>query len=235
MSEPRAKMRRAGVIGGMGPEATLAFLEKFYALTRGRLEQARPALLVNIDPHVPDRNEAWNGIGMSPAAALTNMGRSLRQAGADFCVMACVTAHGYVEFFERDVGIPLLRMPDVVAGALQTAATADGPVGLLATSTTLDMNLFQTAFAARNTPFILPDKIGQEALMRAIYAIKKGEDARSIVQAIAKSLVARGARRLLLGCTDLSVLSPFRLEGCIVVDALQLLAEQTLVEIESGC
>ncbi len=51
-------MRRAGVIGGMGPEATLAFLEKFYSLTRGRLEQERPALLVNIDPHVPDRNEA---------------------------------------------------------------------------------------------------------------------------------------------------------------------------------
>lgn len=235
MKEPRATMRRAGVIGGMGPEATLAFLEKFYSLTRGRLEQARPALLVNINPQVPDRNEAWNGIGMSPATALTDMGRSLRQAGADFCVMACITAHGYVESFERDVGIPLLRMPDVVAGALQAAATADSPVGLLATSTSLDMNLFQTAFAARNTPLILPDKIGQEALMRAIYAIKKGEDARSIILAIAKSLVARGARRLLLGCTDLSVLSPFSLEGCVVVDALQLLAERTLAEIEAGC
>jgi len=130
-------MRRAGVIGGLGPEATLAFLEKFYALTRGRLEQARPALLVNIDPQVPDRNEAWNGIGMSPAASLTNMGHSLAQAGADFCVMACVTVHGYVDSFERDVGIPLLRMPDVVAEALRTAATADSPVGLLATSTHL--------------------------------------------------------------------------------------------------
>jgi aspartate racemase len=224
-------MRRAGVIGGMGPEATLAFLEKFYSLTRGRLEQARPALLVNIDPQVPDRNEAWNGNGTSPAASLTNMGRNLAQAGADFCVMACVTAHGYVDSFERDVGIPLLRMPDVVAGALRTA---DSPVGLLATSTSLEMNLFQTAFAARNTPLILPDKIGQEALMRAIYAIKKGEDARSIVLAIAKSLAARGARRLLLGCTDLSVLSPVCLEGCIVVDALQLLAERTLAEIETG-
>jgi aspartate racemase len=234
MTGPRAKMRRAGVIGGMGPEATLAFLEKFYALTRGRLEQARPALLVNIDPQVPDRNEAWNGIGVSPAAALTNMGRSLAQAGADFCVMACVTAHGYVDSFERDVGKPLLRMPVVVAEALRTAAASDGPVGLLATSTSLGMNLFQTAFAAQNTPLILPDKIGQEALMRAIYAIKKGEEARSIVLAIAKSLVARGARRLLLGCTDLSVLSPVCLEGCIVVDALQLLAERTLAEIEAA-
>jgi aspartate racemase len=238
--------RRAGVIGGMGPEATLAFLEKFYALTRGRLEQARPALLVNIDPRVPDRNEAWKGSGPSPTAALTNIGRSLRQAGADFCVMACVTAHGYVDSFERDVGIPLLRMPDVVASAFRTAALvekgdtsprtppADSPVGLLATTTTLDMNLFQNAFSAQNVPLILPDKIGQEALMRAIYTIKKGEDARSIVQAIGNSLVARGARRLLLGCTDLSVLSPVCVEGCTVLDALQLLAERTLAEIETG-
>jgi aspartate racemase len=227
-------MRQAGVLGGMGPEATLVFLEKFYSLTRGRLEQARPALLVNIDPQVPDRNKAWSGIGMSPAASLAHMGRRLKQAGADFCVMACVTAHGYVESFERDVGIPLIRMPDVVAEALRTVATADGPVGLLATTTTLEMKLFQTAFAAQNSPLILPDKIGQEALMRAIYAIKKGEDARSIVLAVAKSLVARGAHRLLLGCTDLSVLSPVGLEGCTVVDALELLAQRTLAEMEKG-
>src|SRR6185437_6232638 len=105
----------------MGPEATLVFLEKFYSLTRGRLEQARPALLVNIDPTVPDRNEAWRGSGTSPAAALAQMGRSLKHAGADFCVMACITAHGYVESFEDEVGIPLIRMPAVVAEAVGDA------------------------------------------------------------------------------------------------------------------
>jgi aspartate racemase len=216
----------------MGPEATLVFLEKFYALTRGRLEQARPVLLVNIDPQVPDRNKAWSGFGISPAAALVRMGRSLKRAGADFCVMACVTAHGFVESFEKEVGIPLIRMPDIVADAVGTGAAANGPVGLLATTTTLEMKLFQNAFAARNSSLIVPDKIGQEALMHAIYSIKKGEEARSSVLAVAKSLVARGARTVLLGCTDLSVLSPLQLERCAVVDAIDLLAERTLAEIE---
>jgi aspartate racemase len=216
----------------MGPEASLVFLEKFYALTRGRLEQARPALLVNIDPQVPDRNKAWSGFGLSPAASLVQMGRSLKRAGADFCVMACVTAHGFVESFEKEVGIPLIRMPDVVADALGTGATANGPVGLLATTTTLEMKLFQNAFAARNSSLIVPDKIGQEALMHAIYSIKKGEEARSSVLAVTKSLVARGARTVLLGCTDLSVLGPLQVERCAVVDALDLLAERTLAEIE---
>jgi aspartate racemase len=231
MTEDR-RQRRAGVLGGMGPEATLVFLEKFYALTRGRREQARPPLLVNIDPEVPDRNEAWRGVGTSPAAALARMGRTLEQAGADFCVMACITAHGYVESFEKDVGIPLVRMPDVVAEALGTEQGGNGSVGLLATTTTLEMKLFQKAFAARNSALIVPEKNEQEALMRAIYSIKKGEDARSSVLAVAKSLVSRGAHTLLLGCTDLSVLGPLHLEGCTVVDALDLLAERTLAEIE---
>lgn len=232
MMQSRAKTRRAGVLGGMGPEATLVFLDKFYALTRGRVEQLRPALLLNIDPQVPDRNEAWRGRGTSPAASLAHMGRTLKQAGADFCVMACITAHGFVESFEEQVGIPLIRMPDVVADALGTAASANGPVGLLATTTTLEMQLFQKAFIARNRPLIVPDENGQEALMHAIYSIKKGEDARASVLAIAQSLVARGARILLLGCTDLSVLDPIHLAGCTVVDALDLLAKRTLAEIE---
>jgi aspartate racemase len=233
MTGSRAKQRRAGVLGGMGPEATLVFLEKFYSLTRGRREQARPPLLVDIDPEVPDRNEAWRGVGTSPAAALAQMGLSLKRAGADFCVMACITAHGFVESFEEDVGIPFIRMPDVVAEALSTGQGANGLVGLLATTTTLEMKLFQKAFAARNGTLIVPQKSEQEALMRAIYAIKKGEDARSSVLAIAKSLVARGAHTLLIGCTDLSVLSPLHLDGCTVVDALDLLAERTLAEIEN--
>lgn len=232
MTGSRPKLRRAGVLGGMGPEATLVFLQKFYSLTRGRIEQARPALLVNIDPGVPDRNQAWRGLGASPAASLAQMGRSLERAGADFCVIACITAHGYVESFEKEAGIPLIRMPDVVAEALGTGASGRGPVGLLATTTTLEMKLFQKAFAARNSPIIVPDEDGQEALMRAIYSIKKGEDAQPSVLAVASSLVARGAHTLLLGCTDLSVLGPLHLQGCTVVDALDLLAQRTLTEIE---
>ena len=218
----------------MGPEATLAFLEKFYLLTRGRREQARPSLLLSIDPGVPDRNEAWRGVGTSPAAAIVRMGRRLKRAGADFCVMACITAHGYVDAFEAEVGLPLIRMPDVIADALTTGKRAGGPVGLLATTTTLEMKLFQKAFAARSHSLIVPDQSAQEALMHAIYAIKRGEDARASVLDVAGSLAARGARTLLLGCTDLSVLGALHVDRCEVVDALDLLAERTLAEIEGS-
>lgn len=221
---------RAGVLGGMGPEATLVFLDKFYALTRGRAEQQRPPLLVDIDPTVSDRNEAWRNRGDSPAAEIVAMGRRLRRAGADFCVMPCVTAHGYVGDFENDAGLPLLSLPHVVAEDLP----GDGaPVGLLATTTALEMGLFQDAFAARPLPLLLPEPAEQEALMAAIYAVKRGRDAGASLARVAEALARRGAKTLVVGCTDLSVLEPPRPGGCTVVDALELLARRTLAEIET--
>lgn len=233
MTTTGAKTRRAGVLGGMGPEATVSFLQKFYTLSRGRPEQARPALLVSINPEVPDRNQAWRDSGPTPAPVLVQMGRQLKQAGADFCVITCITAHGYVDTFQKDVGLPLLRIPDVVADALSQRSADSGSVGLLATTTTLEMQLFQHAFAARNIPLLVPDRDDQETLMHAIYAIKIGQDARVSTVAVANALIAGGARTLLLGCTDLSILSPMNLGACIVIDALDLLAERTLAEIES--
>lgn len=216
----------------MGPEATLVFLEKFYALSRGRVEQERPSLLVDIDPGVPDRNEAWREHRGTPSAHLFRMGRRLRRCGADFCIMPCVTAHAFAREFEREAELPLLDLPLVVAESLAETG-ARTPIGLLATTTTLEMGLFQDAFAKRSLGFIVPEPADQERLMRAIYAVKQGCEATAAVQGVASALERRGARSLLLGCTDLSVLRLPASAGCPVVDALDILAERTLAEIES--
>jgi len=222
-------MRRVGVLGGMGPEATLVFLGKFYALTRARREQDRPPLLLDMDPSVPDRNRAWEEKDDSPGPALAAMGRRLANAGADFCVLPCITAHGYVAGFETATGLPLLHLPDLVAGAL--ADRHIGSVGLLATRTTLQMQLFQDAFAHRGIAAIVPGTSDQDALMQAIYAIKRGEEARAAVMAVAEHLIQSGAQALLIGCTDISTLQLDRIGPCDCIDALDVLAERTLAEI----
>ncbi len=225
--------KRAGVLGGMGPEAALVFLEKFYALSRHQREQDRPPLLLDMDPTVPDRNQAWRNHDREPAAALAEMGRRLAQAGADFCVMPCATAHGFTGEFETAVGLPLLRMPEVVADSL---AYAHGPasVGILATTTALEMELFQRALAAHDIDTVVPAPADQEALMEAIYLVKRGEDVEPQLAAIARRLVQQGADTLLVGCTDLSLVELTEASGHAVVDALDLLARRTLEETGAG-
>lgn len=222
--------RRAGVLGGMGPEATLVFLERFYALTRGRREQERPCVLIDMNPAVPDRNEAWKARSDAPASPLAEMGRRLARAGADFCVLPCVTAHGYAADFEAAAGIPLLRLPEAVAAALAAGGTDPGRVALLATTTTLEMKLFHEAFTRAGIDLLCPAVPDQEGLMETIYAIKRGDDVRGAVVAIANRLVDRGAGTLLIGCTDLSLLGLDEVSGRPVVDAVDLLARRTLEE-----
>lgn len=226
------RARRAGVLGGMGPEATLVFLEKFYRLSRGRLEQERPPLLVDIDPGVPDRNDAWRRNDDAPGASLVRMGRRLRRAGADFCVMPCITAHGFAVDFERESGLPLLGLPSVVAQELAGGGDRGSPVGLLATTTTLEMQLFQHAFSGGSRPLVVPDPAEQEALMEAIYAVKRGREGGAAAFDVATALARRGARTLVLACTDLSVLDWADAGPCEIVDSLDLLARHTLAEIE---
>lgn len=220
----------AGVLGGMGPEATLAFLERFYALTRGRREQDRPSVLIDMNPAVPDRNDAWRSGNNAPAAALAEMGRRLAEAGADFCVMPCITAHGYAMDFEAMAGIPLLRLPETAAIALAANSTTLGRVGLLATTTTIEMKLFHEAFARADLDALCPAAPEQDRLMQAIYALKRGEDVYQEVASVANCLVARGAEILLVGCTDLSLLELKAVSGRPVVDAIDLLAHRTLEE-----
>lgn len=224
-----ASPRRAGVLGGMGPEATLTFLGRFYALTRAQREQDRPVLFLDMNPAVPDRNVAWRSGSTAPAAAIADMGRRLARAGAAFCVMPCITAHGYTANFEESAGIPLLRLPEVVADSLGSNAEV-GKVGLLATTTTVEMRLFHTAFASVGTDLLCPSQDDQVRLMKAIYDIKRGGDARHSVAAVAEQLVGSGAQTLLVGCTDLSLLGLTEVSGRPVVDAVDLLAQRTLVE-----
>jgi len=96
--------RVVGVLGGLGPEATLDFmaklLERTTALTGAVTDQEHLHLLVDCNPKVPNRNRAVAGTGPSPAPDLAAMARRLDAAGADLLVMACNTAHHW----EADIG-----------------------------------------------------------------------------------------------------------------------------------
>ena len=92
-----------GILGGMGPAATVDLVSKILAATDAARDQDHLHLIVDCNPKVPNRNEAVDGTGPSPAPALVAMARRLEAAGADFLVMACNTAHAW-EAEIREIG-----------------------------------------------------------------------------------------------------------------------------------
>jgi aspartate racemase len=87
--------KTVGVIGGLGPYATLDFFERVLNRTRAQHEQDHLRLIIDNNTRVPDRNAFMRGDGPSPAPALAASAKGLQDVGADFIVMACNTTHAW--------------------------------------------------------------------------------------------------------------------------------------------
>jgi aspartate racemase len=220
-----------GVLGGLGPEATLDFMAKVLALTPARRDQEHLHLIVDSDPRVPNRNEALAGTGPSPVPALTAMARRLENAGADFLVIACNTAHAYLPELRPAVGIPFLGMIDATVEATRRRVPDAARVGLLAADGCRRAGLYEAAFDASGIEPVCLDATAQSRLMALIYAVKagdRGSPSREEASGLARILVSRGAEAIVAACTEVPlVLSADDLD-CPLVDSTLALAEATV-------
>jgi aspartate racemase len=220
-------MRVMGVLGGMGPAATLDFMSKVYAADRAAVEQDQVRLIVDCNPAVDDRNLATRDEGPSPGPALAAMAQGLAAAGAEFLVIACNTAHAWIGEVAAAVDVPVLSMIDAACEALAAQNPDARRIGLLAGQGCLDAGVYQTAFAARGWAAVLPGPENQAAFMAALYRIKAGTVGaaeRSAFVACAREIAAAGAEAVVAGCTEVPLLLSSADTPVPLIDATEALA-----------
>lgn len=186
-----------GVLGGMGPAATLDFLQKLQAYTPAESDQDHIRVLVDINPKVPDRNAP----GSLAGPVLAEMAGALRGAGAEVLAIACNTAHAHAALIQRASGLPLIDM--IETGAAAAARTGAMRVGVLGTKGALRLYREYLAAQALGLVALAPDR--QEAFMQAIYRIKGGDTGpqmKAVLRGLAEELVANGAEAIIAGCTE---------------------------------
>jgi len=202
-----------GVIGGMGPAATLDLFAKLLAASNADRDQDHLRILIDNNPRVPDRNAAIAGRGASPGPQLAASARGLAYAGADFLIIACNTAHAFAPEIEAAVNIPLVSMIDATADAAMKVEPLR--VGVLAADGCRRAQLYHRAFAARGVePLFLGDE-AQADFMTLLYRIKAGdvsEATRLRMQQLAIALNARGAQAIVAACTEV----PLVLDGDVL-------------------
>ncbi|WP_449385134.1 aspartate/glutamate racemase family protein [Cellulomonas soli] len=222
-----------GVIGGVGPAATVCFLDKVVRLTAADTDQEHVELVVLQHSSIPDRTAFILGTSpQDPGPVMARDARRLSSLGVDFIVVPCNTAHFFTAEVEAASSVPVLSIVDETLdevardGAVRT-------VGLLATSGTLTSGVYQRAAQARGLSTLEPDEQDQARVMRIIYdQVKAGRpaDVAGLLDVVA-GLVARGADRVVLGCTELSVVADEAglLERPELVDSLDVLARCTVL------
>lgn len=214
-------MKTLGVLGGMGPAATLDFLAKLQAATPAARDQDHVRVLVDINPQVPDRNAGDD----APGPVLAEMAAKLRDGGAQVLAIACNTAHAYAREVREASGLPLVDMIDVACAAAK--ATGARKVGVLATG--VAVALYAERLAGLGLEPVAPSKAKQEWFMSLLYRIKAGDLSDEIeneMALVAYALAEAGAEAVIAGCTEVPlVLGEDSLE-IPLIDAGQALAER---------
>lgn len=203
MTAMRKASLTAGVIGGLGPDATVDFMNRIIELTPAATDQDHLRLLVDQNPQVPDRQDAVLEDGENPGPSLAAMAVGLETAGADFLVMPCNTAHAFADDIVKAISIPFVSIVDTSMESIPAGVSA---VGILETPACHEAQMYGAALEAEGLRHIALDADNREDLMRLIYAIKggdRGESVRLEMRGLAAALVSRGAEAIISGCTEI--------------------------------
>jgi aspartate racemase len=223
-----------GILGGMGPAATVDFFDKIVKAAKVNRDQDHPRIIIDNNPKIPDRTAAILDNGPDPLPVMVQSAKFLEQAHVDFIVIPCVTAHFFHEKLQKQISTPILHLVKETVKHLLARHPAVVKIGLLATSGTIQSGLFNEACAAANVELITPTKeIQTTKVMEAIYSIKatgSSATSKALAREAAETLIRRGAQAIIAGCTEVPLVLVDGDLSVPVIDPLAVLAERAVME-----
>ncbi|MBR9787249.1 MAG: aspartate/glutamate racemase family protein [Vibrionaceae bacterium] len=219
-----------GVIGGMGPEATIDLMYRVFEQTSASDDSGHIRLLVDNNPKVPSRIKAIiEGTGESPAPCMVQMAQGLVSQGADFLVIPCNTAHYYYQDVASSVDVPVINLLDITAEAMRSLGYLK--VGLLGSTALQITNIYGPVFSKHGLTPVYPDPHHQDDLMVLIKAIKAKsftDDDLKTLDELQKHMASQGVDCLALVCTELSVIKNKIESDVPVFDAVDILSKEII-------
>ena len=219
-----------GVIGGLGPIATAHFMELVINMTDVNTDQQHLPMIVYNMPFIPDRTAyILDNSKENPLPKMREIGRDLQAQGADCIAVPCVTAHYFMDALESGIDVPLINgVRETVAHLKENGIQK---VGIMATDGTVHSGIFHKELEKQGLVPIAPLTDAQADVMHLIFHnVKAGKPAEmDRFFAAAEDLRRQGAEAIILGCTELSLIKRDHEIGPGFVDAMEVLARQSVL------
>lgn len=223
-------IKTVGILGGMGPEATVDLLHRIIAHTGGDDDADHVRCLVDQNPKIPSRIKyLLEGGDISPAPCLIAMAKNLEAAGADFICMACNTAHNWHKDVAEAVCVPVLNIIEITsanaAKLVENLPPQKRLAGVMASPAVRITGLYENPCRKNGLTPLYADEDMEKKLLEVIKAVKAGsvdEETHAIFSDVIRHFENKGAAVLLVACTELGTLD-FR-TSLPVVDAADALA-----------
>lgn len=221
-----------GVIGGVGPMATVYYMQRVIEMTKAGCDQEHINMLVFNDCDIPDRTAFITEKSPdNPLPVMVKDAKRLEAAGCEFVVIPCNTAHYFYDELEQAVEIPVVNIVEETIRYAKARVQDLSCVGIMATTGTIVTGTYQKYAERAGLSFAVPDEDEQDLLMQIIYdGVKAGKPVpRADFDRVANHLRAKGAQCLILGCTELSVLKrDLPINDPDVLDSIDVLASETV-------
>ncbi len=204
---------KVGMIGGLGPAATVDLYDKITKATPAKNDQEHIRVVVEQNPQIPDRTVCLLEGGEDPTIAMLDCARRLEADGCDAVIVPCNTAHAFVPFLERRLSIPFINMQQTTMEEILEKLGKKARIGLLATSGTVKSGIYGKRAEELGLPIFTPDEENQKRVMNAIYGPKgakagftTGECYEDLKKAAEYLVENFDCNVLILGCTELPLI-----------------------------
>lgn len=222
-----------GIIGGMGPEATVDLYMKIIKATQVEKEQDHFRVIIDSNPKIPDRTAAILGNGESPLEAMIETGKNLEKLGVEIACIPCITAHYFIEDLQKQLAFEVINVLKEINRHLKDNYPKVRNVGVIATMGTIDTQLFNKYLAEFN--IIYPsEKSQREKVMEAIYGvegIKRGYlegKPLDYLQEVVKELQDQNAEVIIAGCTEVVLVLKSNHIDIPLIDPMEILAKRVV-------
>jgi aspartate racemase len=219
-----------GILGGMGPMATVDLLTKIIQNTPANIDQDHIQIIINNNPKIQSRSQAILQNKIDPLPELIKSMQVLENAGVDFIVIPCNTAHYWINDLHHAAKVPILNMIDLTANYLAATFQNQDLFLILSTKATVYVNLYQKALTTHNLNHKLPNSNEQKLIDEAINKVKAGFikdnpkliELDRLVEGYQKSKVTA----LIGGCTEIPLLYPYMSSSIKKIDPTYILANE---------
>ncbi len=230
--------KTVGILGGMGPEATLDFFEKVIRATPAEKDQDHLRIFIDNNPQIPDRTDAILYGEKSPLGALTASAQGLEKMGAHGIAVPCNTAHYYHSSLQAGVSIPVFNMIEETGSELASLSLSSNRVGLLATDGTVAAEIYHHVLSLMDVEVVVPDGVYQRLVMESIYGkkgIKAGwfREPKEQILKVVHYLEAQDCKAVIAGCTEIPLVLSSTDASVPVLDPTEILAK-TVVKFGLG-
>ena len=220
-----------GILGGLGPMATVYFYEMLTEHTKALCDQDHINMIISSRATTPDRTAFILGEqSENPLPIMISEAERLVSAGADVIVLPCNTAHYFYDELSNATGVPMININEETIRFCVSKGMKK--VGILATEGTVKSGAYEKVCHEFGVKTVYPSKKSQKIINEIIYdKIKQGQavDLEKF-ETVSSELIEQGCDTLILGCTELSLLKKNGNLGKEYTDSLEILAYVTITK-----